>query len=70
VKVAFAQRWQNVAGSVVPASETAAMSDEEQLRKQYVWPEDSNDAHTSFSPDGHSPATAQQSASVWHVCVQ
>jgi hypothetical protein len=46
------------------------MAVEAQLKKQYIWPLDSNDAQTSGNPAGHSPATAQQSASVWHVCVQ
>jgi hypothetical protein len=46
------------------------MSAAAQLRKQYVCAVDSNDAHTSLKPLGHSPATLQQSASDWHVCVQ
>jgi len=67
---AFAQRWQKVSGSVVPASGAAAMSDASQLRKQYICPDDSKDAHTSSNPATHSPGTVQQSASDWHVCVQ
>jgi hypothetical protein len=46
------------------------MSAGSQLKKQYIWPDDSNDAQTSLNPARHSPGTAQQSASVVHVCVQ
>jgi hypothetical protein len=60
---AFAQRWQNVSGSVVPASGAAAMSDASQLRKQYICPDDSKDAHTSLKPAMHAPGTEQQLAS-------
>jgi hypothetical protein len=67
VKDAFPHRWQYVAGSVVPASGAAAMADESQRRKQYICPDDSNDAHTSLKPVTHSPGTAQQSESDWHV---
>jgi hypothetical protein len=41
-----------------------------QLKKQYICPDDSNDAQTSLKPGVHSPAAAQQSASDWHVWVQ
>jgi hypothetical protein len=67
---AFAQRWQKELGSVVPASGAAAMSDASQPRKQYICPDDSKDAQTSLKPARHSPGTAQQLASDWHVCVQ
>jgi hypothetical protein len=71
-QVAFApaQRWQNVFASLVPASGSLAMSPEAQLKKQYIWPDDSNDAHTSLKLEGHSPLTAQQSASLLQAWVQ
>jgi hypothetical protein len=46
------------------------MSAASQPRKQYICPEDSNDAHTSLKPGAHSPGTAQQSVSDWQVWVQ
>lgn len=46
------------------------MSDEVQLKKQYIWPDDSNDAQTCLNPLTHSPGTAQQSESEVQVCVQ
>jgi hypothetical protein len=46
------------------------MSFGSQLRKQYICPVDSKEAHTSLKPGVHSPGTAQQSASVVHVWVQ
>jgi hypothetical protein len=70
VKDAFAQVWQYVVGSVVPASGAAPMSAAEQPKKQYIIPVDSNGAHTSVKPVRHSPGTEQQSLSDWHVCVQ
>jgi hypothetical protein len=60
VNDAFAQRWQYAVESVIPESE---MSEDAQLRKQYIFPDDSNEAQTSGSAFGHSPGTAQQSAS-------
>jgi hypothetical protein len=44
VNEALTERWQYVVGSVIAASVAAAMSDASQLRKQYIWPDDSNDA--------------------------
>jgi hypothetical protein len=41
-----------------------------QLKKQIFCPVDSNGEHTCGKPVLHSPGTAQQSLSVWHVCVQ
>jgi hypothetical protein len=70
VNVGFAQSWQNVDGSMVPASTSAASDAGSHARKQYVWPEDSNDAQVSLNPAGHSPGTLQQSASEVQVCVQ
>ncbi len=55
--------------SADPAS-NVAKSAALQLTKQFIWPVDSDDAQTSFSPAAHSPGTAQQSASDEHVCVQ
>jgi hypothetical protein len=68
VKLGFANCWQNVVGSVVPA--LAGMFAESQLRKQYVCGADWSGAQISLKPEGHSPGTAQQSASLWQACEQ